>query len=262
MNKTSAFVPGRSVLPGDPDTAQEITARTRRTERQLALLFASEHPFSAHLTKWEDPLLPDKYDHNCFFCTGQPTKEEFAAALRYQRERGAAFLKLESDAPLRDCFGLEQSITLTMTLQASCDGWKQNPDVTVGTPTLPEAEALEVRHYAAVYGESFTRRNLRRLFEKLNYHGAYLDGILVGICYTFEHDGCVCLDGLLTDEAYRGRHVATTLLRHLAKQNGDKLFFLHADADDTPRQMYETRGFRVTDSLFEYLCTDFGALNL
>jgi GNAT superfamily N-acetyltransferase len=243
-------------------TPQEMTRRTRAAERAQALLFSSERPFSAHLTKWEDPLLPDKYDHNCFFCNGQPEKEEFAAALAYQRDRGAPFLKLESDAPLQNSFGLEESVTLTMTLRAACDGWRQNPRVTFGTPTLPEAEALEVRHYGPVYGEDFTRCNLRRLFGALTYHGAYLDGRLAGMCYTFEHEGCVCLDGLLTDETCRGQGVATTLLRRLAKQNEGKLLFLHADADDTPRRMYEKLGFCETDKLYEYLCTELGALTV
>ena len=243
-------------------TPREMTRRTRAAERAQALLFSSERPFSAHLTKWEDPLLPDKYDHNCFFCSGQPEKEEFAAALAYQRDRGAPFLKLESDAPLQNSFGLEESVTLTMTLRSACDGWRQNPRVTFGTPTLPEAEALEVRHYGPVYGEDFTRCNLRRLFGALTYHGAYLDGRLAGMCYTFEHEGCVCLDGLLTDETCRGQGVATTLLRRLAKQNEGKLLFLHADADDTPRRMYEKLGFCETDKLYEYLCTELGALTV
>lgn len=243
-------------------TPQEITARTRAAERQLALLFSEERPFSAHLSKWEDPLLPDKYDFNCFSCSGQPQAEEIAAALRYQKETGAAFLKLESDAPLQNSFGLEQSVTLTMALTAPCDVWNRNPFVTFGRPTLAEAEALEVRHYGPVYGEDFTRRNIRRMFQKLNYHGAYLDGVLAGMCYTFESGGCVCLDGLLTDERSRGKGVATTLLRDLAKQNEGKLLFLHADADDTPRQLYERLGFRVTDTLYEYLCTDLSALKL
>ena len=119
-----------------------------------------------------------------------------------------------------------------------------------------------MRHYGAVYGEDFTRRNIRRLYGKLRYHGAYLGDALAGMCYTFEYGGCVCLDGLLTDEACRGQGVATTLLRDLAKQNEGKLLFLHADADDTPRQLYERLGFRVTDTLYEYLCTDLSALKL
>ncbi len=241
-------------------TAQETVARTRAAERELALLFSEERPFSAHLLKWEDPLLPDKYDQNCFCYTKQPDKAELAAALDYQKARGAGFLKLEGDAPLENSFGLEASVTLTMTLCASPEHWKQNPAVTVRRPTLEEALDLEVRHYGKVYGEDFTRRNLRRMFEKLTYHGAYLDDTLAAMCYTFEYDGCVCLDGLLTDEACRGQGVATTLLRQLAGQSKDKLFFLHADADDTPRQMYEKLGFRTVDTLYEYLCPDLALL--
>ena len=166
-------------------TPQEITVRTRATERQLALLFSEERPFSAHLSKWEDPLLPDKYDFNCFSCSGQPAKAEIAAALQYQKECGAAFLKLESDAPLEDSFGLEQSVTLTMTLQASCDNWRQNPRVTVGTPIFAGSSVngsidthanlysppLSALYYCAV---AFKNR-------RADIAWAYLKGTLVGI---------------------------------------------------------------------------------
>ena len=57
-----------------------ITVRTRETERQMAKLFASKTPFSAHLAKWSDPLLPDKYDHNCFsYGNTPPAKAEVEA---------------------------------------------------------------------------------------------------------------------------------------------------------------------------------------
>lgn len=243
-------------------TPQEITVRTRRTERELALLFSQETSFSAHLRKWEDPLLPDKYDQNCFCYTGQPDEAELAAALQYQKDRGDCFLKLEGDAPLQRHGGLEESVTLTMTLFGNSDGWKQNPAVTVRKPILPELEELEVRAFSNSYGEDFCRRNIRRMFEKLPYHGAYLGDTLAGACFSFTKDDCTCIDGLVVDERFRRQYVATTLLRELAKQNEGKLFFLHADADDTPRQLYEKLGFCVTDTLYEYLCTDFGALKL
>ena len=243
-------------------TVQAIKARTREAEHRMARMFSSERPFSAHLIKWEDPLLPDKYDFNCFFCTGQPETEELAAALRYQKETGATFLKLESDAPLQNSFGLEQSVTLTMALLSPCNSWKRNPFVMFGTPTLAQAEELDVRHYGAAYGEDFTRRNIRRMYRTLHYHGAFLNGALACMCYTFESGGCVCLDGLLTDEACRGQGVATTLLGQIAGQNEGKLLFLHADADDTPRQMYEKLGFCAVDTLYEYLCPDLASLRL
>ena len=243
-------------------TPQEIVARTRAAEREIALLFSKETPFSAHLCKWEDPLLPDKYDQNCFCYTGQPDKAELAAAKAYQKERGLGFLKLEGDEPLETGFGLEKSVTLTMTLGGSCDGWKHNPAVTIRKPTLPELEALEVRNFGESYGEDFCRRNIRRMYEKLSYHGAYLGGVLAGACFSFSKDGCTCIDGLVVDERFRRRYAATTLLRFVAAAHKGELVFLHADEDDIPKDMYEKLGFQVTDRLYEYLCTDFSKLQL
>ena len=62
--------------------------RTRIVEEKMAKLFSEKKKFSEHLFKWEDDSLPDKYGHNSFEYTGQPTWEEFQKALDYQRSRG------------------------------------------------------------------------------------------------------------------------------------------------------------------------------
>jgi len=234
-----------------------ITARTRKTERQLALLFSLETPFSARLTKWSDPLLTDKYDHNCFqYGDTPPTEAELEAARAFQLAHGVRFLKLEGDVPLPEKGGLEESVTLAMVLCGSCDDWKTNPDVTVRKPALPALEALEVCAFGGRWGEDFCRRNIRRLYDKLDYHGAYLGDTLAGACYSFSFDGCTCIDGLVVDAAFRKQYVATTLLRSIAAAHKNETVFLHADADDTPKTMYENLGFRATDTLYEYLRTD------
>ena len=234
-----------------------FTIRTRETERQMALLFAAPQPFSKHLTKWHDPLLPDKYDHNCFqYNDTPPTSAEIEAAKAFQLSCGDGFLKLEGDVPLPDPCGLEASVTLTMVLCGKCDQWQRNPNVSLRRPSRPELEALEVRAFGASYGEDFCRRNIRRLYDKLTYHGAYLGNTLAGACYSFTFGGCTCIDGLVTDAAFRRQYVATTLLRSIASAHEKELVFLHADADDTPKQMYEALGFREKDRLYEYLSTD------
>ena len=234
-----------------------ITARTRATERQQALLFASKTPFSAHLTKWSDPLLPDKYDHNCFsYGNTPPAKAEVEAAKAFQAAHGNRFLKLEGDVPLPEKGGMEESVTLTMVLCGGCDGWNTNPAVTVRKPALPALEALEVRAFGESWGADFCRRNIRRLYDKLDYHGAYLGDTLAGACYSFRFDGCTCIDGLVVDAAFRKQYVATTLLQAVVSAHPDDLVFLHAAAQDTPKTMYEKLGFRATDTLYEYLRTD------
>ena len=219
-------------------------------------MFSERKPFSEHLMKWEDPLLPDKYDQNFFEYSGQPTKEEFAKAVNYQKGIGAGFIKLEGDDPLLDDFGLNSDVTLTMALRTDGARWRTNPDLNFGKPTVDEVEELEVKHFGQQYGEGFARRNIRRNYEKLTYQGAYLDGKLVGACYCFSSEGSTCIDGLIVDEGYRKRYVATSLIAHIRDSYPGTVLFLHADEDDTPREMYEKMGFETIDRLYEYLCSD------
>ena len=210
----------------EPESGREAVClpskgRTGRTQPQ------------GHLIKWEDDILPDKYDQNFFEYRGQPTKEEFAKAIEYQKKIGADFIKLEGREPLQDSFGLEESVTLTMLLRAKDRSWTMNPDLTFGTPSIEQIEELDVKHFGALYGEDFARRNVRRLYEKLTYSGAYLDGMLVGACYCFCKDGLICIDGLIVDEAYRKRYVATSLIAHVKSR-----FPLRSNVINGPSEPY------------------------
>ena len=230
--------------------------KTRIVEEKSIRLFSVKKPFSEHLSKWEDDSLPDKYDQNFFEYSGQPTKAEFQKALDYQKSRGDNFIKLEGDEPLTDNFGLNSDVTVTMVLKGDTAGWKKNKEVRFGVPSLEELEEIDLKHFGAVYGESFTKRNVRRQYEKLQYHGAYIDNKLVGACHTFSSDGMICIDGLIVDEAFRHQYIATALMAHIADTNADCTVFLHADENDTPKDMYLKMGFEVTDYLYEYICTD------
>ena len=230
--------------------------KTRKNEEILARMFSENKPFSEHLVKWEDKILPDKYDHNAFEYSGQPTKEEFMKAVQHQKEIGAGFIKFEGNHPLSDNFGIEGGVTLTMVLKSKEKSWVTNPDLEIHSPSVDELEELEVKHYGRLWGEDFTRRNIRRLYEKLTYHGAYLEGKLIGTCYSFCNDGLTCLDGLHVDDAYRKRYVATSLISHVKNTYPNTILFLHAEEDDTPKEMYEKMGFETVDKLYEYLCTD------
>ena len=239
---------------------------TRTTDQTFSALFSVSRPFSEHLTKREDDQLRDKYDHNSFFYEGQPSVEEVRQALAYQKARRDAFLKLEGYTPLEQSFGMEGEETLTMLLPENADlsAWKTNPAVSIEAPDFDQLEQNELKYYGPLYGEDFTLRNNRRLREKLTYHGAYLDGKLAGSCYTWSAGGYTCLDGLLVDSDFRHQYVASTLLKALAEQakREGKILYLHADPEDTPKDMYAKMGFQVVDRVYEYLCTDFTQLQL
>ena len=239
---------------------------TRTTDQAFSALFSFSRPFSEHLTKREDDQLRDKYDHNSFFYEGQPSVEEVRQALAYQKARRDAFLKLEGYTPLEQSFGMEGEETLTMLLPENADprAWKTNHAVSIEAPNFDQLEQNELKYYGPLYGEDFTLRNNRRLREKLTYHGAYLDGKLAGSCYTWSAGGYTCLDGLLVDSDFRHQYVASTLLKALAEQakREGKILYLHADPEDTPKDMYAKMGFQVVDRVYEYLCTDFTQLQL
>ena len=239
---------------------------TRTIDQAFSALFSVSRPFSEHLTKREDDQLRDKYDHNSFFYEGQPSVEEVRQALVYQKARRDAFLKLEGYTPLEQSFGMEGEETLTMLLPENADlsAWKTNPAVSIEAPDFDQLEQNELKYYGPLYGEDFTLRNNRRLREKLTYHGAYLDGKLAGSCYTWSAGGYTCLDGLLVDSDFRHQYVASTLLKALAEQakREGKILYLHADPEDTPKDMYAKMGFQVVDRVYEYLCTDFTRLQL
>lgn len=233
-----------------------IVDRIRSFEEKKATLFSVKKPFSEHLMKWEDVALPDKYDHNCFEYADQPTREEYEKAVAYQKDKGAGFIKLEGDNPLEDAFGLEPGITLTMAFMNKEAEWKNNKEISIRPPTLPELEEIDVKHFGPLYGEDFSRRNIRHQYKKLEFHGAYLMDKLVGACHTFCADGITCIDGLIVDDAHRHQYVATTLLKYIREKHSQDILILHADNDDTPKDMYLKMGFIIVDRLYEYSKTD------
>lgn len=194
-------------------------ASTRNLDEKISALFSVSKPFSEHLIKREDNQLPDKYDHNSFFYSGQPSTDEMRAALAYQKKRGDNFLKLEGYEPLEHSFGMEGEETLTMVLpkDAAIDHWKTNPEVSIQVPDFDQLEQHELKYYGPLYGDDFTVRNNRRLREKLPYLGAYLNGKLVGSCYVYSADGYTCMDSLVVNADFRHRYIATTLIRSIAE---------------------------------------------
>jgi len=245
-----------------------LRAALRTQEEKRARLFSVRKPFSERLWKWEDTTLPDMYDHNAFEMTGLPAEEELLAARQYQRGAGLGFWKLEGDEPLPPDvirrYGFSESCTLTMAAQPGAHrAWRRNEAVTAADVRERDIEAdilaVELRNYGAAYGEDFVRRKTARYCgaarsdERFRYFGAYEGGRIVGACWAFCSDGFTGLDGLIVDPDARGRYVATTLMARIADRLGGRLY-LHADRDDTPREMYENMGFQKVDVLYEYLC--------
>ena len=235
---------------------RNLSQLSQSLEQKMLELFAVNQPFSQNLTKWQDDGLKDKYDHNYFEYSARPSEEEFQKALDYQKDRGDNFIKLEGRFPLKDSFGMEGGIILTMALKKDRPQWKTNADVRIATPIIEELEEIELKHYGEIYGRDFCIRNIRHNYEKLTYVGAYLNEKLVGACYYFSADGATCFDGLIVDADYRGKYIATTIIAEVVKRIRGNVLFLHADDDDTPKEMYEKMGFEAVGKVYEYSCTN------
>lgn len=245
-------------------------SRIRKAERSFKMLFSQKCVFSEHLEKWQDDDLYDMYDHNQFVpLLDDPTDKELEQAIAYQHQLGRGFLKLDTreklDEALTERFSLEECCTETMLLrnkQKNIEAWKCNPDVIIhdsaSSDVLADLLQIDIETFASDYGEDFIRRRDARYVKKametpgFHYYVAYLDGKVAGSCYACAIDGYVVMDALVVREAFRKRYVATTLMKHIASQFKEEMF-LHADADDTPKEMYRKMGFETVDELYEYL---------
>ena len=245
-------------------------SRIRKAERSFKMLFSQKCAFSEHLEKWQDDDLYDMYDHNQFVpLLDDTTDKELEQAIAYQHQLGRSFLKLDTreklDEALTERFSLEECCTDTMLLrnkQKNIEAWKCNPDVIIhdsaSSDVLADLLQIDIETFASDYGEDFIRRRDARYVKKametqgFHYYVAYLDGKVAGSCYACAIDGYVVMDALVVREAFRKRYVATTLMKHIASQFKEEMF-LHADADDTPKEMYRKMGFETVDELYEYL---------
>lgn len=245
-------------------------SHVRKAEQSFKQLFSQKRAFSEHLEKWQDDDLYDMYDHNQFVpLLDDPTDKELEQAIAYQHQLGRGFLKLDTreklDEALTERFSLEECCTETMLLrnkQKNIEAWKCNPDVIIydsaSGDVLADLLKIDIETFASDYGEDFIRRRDARYVKKameipgFHYYVAYLDGKPAGACYAYAIDGYVVMDALVVREAFRKRYVATTLMKHIASQFKEEMF-LHADADDTPKEMYRKMGFETVDELYEYL---------
>lgn len=245
-------------------------SRIRKAERSFKMLFSQKCAFSENLEKWQDDDLYDMYDHNQFVpLLDDPTDKELEQVIAYQHQLGRGFLKLDTreklDEALTERFSLEECCTETMLLQnkqKNIEAWKCNPDVIIhdsaSSDVLADLLQIDIETFASDYGEDFIRRRDARYVKKametpgFHYYVAYLDRKPAGSCYACAIDGYVVMDALVVREAFRKRYVATTLMKHVASQFKEEMF-LHADADDTPKEMYRKMGFETVDELYEYL---------
>ena len=242
-------------------TLLEQIHRTNDAER--ALFGAVRVKFNDCLDRWYSDLRPDQVNNNFFVPVGDYAQGDIEAAIACQRARGLDYLMLRQTEPmdgaLREKFGFEEEITYVMALrQDAGPRWKQNAAIEIRdiqTSDIGE-DLLDVSSVPEQY-QAISRRNMELVLkvarEHPEYHWlcAYQDGVRVWTVYALCHEGCVEMDDLWVAPAYRGKYIATTLMKYIAEQFPGTLY-LHADAAKTPREMYGKMGFEIVETVYEY----------
>ena len=235
------------------------TNKYRENEKHLLEMFSSYFKFSNHLIKYVDKTIWNMYDHNFFEFDDGITINELKDAYCFQKNDNKDYLKLFSyqrmPKELVDKMDFEENELYTIAFRGNTNSWKTNKDIVIKDINLDSLNKIELKHYKEDYGEEFILLRNKTFIEKRNNNlklvGAYLNNEIVGSMYYFSDDKSTCIDGLIVDDNHRHKLIATTMIKHVIDGNNLEVF-LHADSDDTPKNMYLNMGFEIVDSGFEY----------
>lgn len=202
-------------------------------------------------------------NNNFFVPRGDFTAEDIEMAISLQKSCRQSYLMLRMMKPmdndLRQMFGFDEEITDVMALRQNiCRQWKKNNRVEVRDIQTHDVsvDLLDVSSVPEEYRE-ISYRNMQMVLEIAKCHPeyhwlcAYIDGIRVGNVYALCHNGCIEMDDLWIEEAYRKQYVATTLMKYIAEQF-EGVIYLHADVTAMPRYMYAKMGFETVETIYDY----------
>jgi len=103
-----------------------------------------------------------------------------------------------------------------------------------------------------LYGEPFLNQQKRMYpyqfqLENTTFILAYLKGEPVGSLILIHSEEFLEVDHVLTKAEYRGNNIAATMLDYVVNEftNKEPFIILVADAEDTPKKMYEKMGFQT-----------------
>lgn len=214
-----------------------------------------------------DPDALFRYDSNFFQLNYSPTKEEFelieSMHIVFSEENNLTHVKFywpedqgiqpdTLDYLNQEEYGLEK-LELYSLDPTHYKMKEKNPDISVAVVQPDELEAFKSLNYIEdkTISESFAESKqpyYDRLFEdgSVTFLLAWFDGKPAGSCILIESDAGLELDDLFTLERYRLKGVATALQTFIVEEAVKKqtIVFLVADAEDSPREMYQKAGFK------------------
>ncbi len=241
---------------------EKTLEKIRRCEDRWRELFAVKKPFNDCFDRWYNEDLPDQYTTNAFFPKKTITAETLAAAYAYQRPFG--FLQIMCQKPLdkklAEEFQLKENVVLTMALTSGEPGnWKNNNSIHI-VDVQEQDIAGDIIAFQVAQEDGDSDYPLRAITQDMKaaaaypeYHwlAAYQNGEVAAICHVLCHSGAVEIDDLVVAPSARKQYIATSMLRYIA-DNFEGQLYLHADEDDTPRNLYSRLGFEVVDRCWEY----------
>lgn len=222
-----------------------------------------------NIKRYYDDSLKDMFDHN-FSTVDNIDEDTLNKLLEIKKDKEEKHIKISSDKPLDSLLekGFKKEVTLTMLKENYLDfnvpgnylikykNVRENEEI------INDIIATEILYYGQIYGIDFSIRRWNRYFSKikegnngLNFFACFYQNNIVGYCYSYYDNDVVCVDGLLVVEEYRKQYIASNLLKYIAHFYNCPIF-LHADDDDTPKEMYKKLGFIEISKSYDYLKLD------
>lgn len=216
--------------------------------------------------RYIDPALPDMYCHNFLFLKKAVNSRLLLKALneKMAAARGAGQkyfrLELEEDPALRpEAYPAggeteHNGIYVLAPCRTDVENWPCSPEFSVrAMAAQSDAKALTEVQMDMAYGAEFCGRRSERKTRVFVSGGscrnflAFSGETPAGTCEFFEYSGTAKLEDLCVRPEFRHRKAASTLLRTLALtalDDGCERLTLTADENDTPKELYQTLGFR------------------
>lgn len=246
--------------------SKELINKVNKSEEEFTTLFSKRYP-SNIVERYFDDELKDMYDHNFSLTKEEINDEILNTLLRIKEERKETFIKIESPKKLNSLVGKgfeeEQEITLVKEDYKNFNipsidfvtykRYSENKEI------IKDVIRIEQEYYGESYGVDFCGRRWIRYANRVDQNDTsgldiwviYDKDIAIGYCYSFFNNEVVAMDGLLVIKEYRNRYVASNLIKHIAAYY-DCPIYLHADEDDTPKEIYYKLGFIKCNVTFEY----------
>lgn len=243
-------------------TATEL-ARLRAHRRALFERTAGRAEAFEHGTAFFTPAHPTKWDLNLLVvddAAGLSAEALIAEAERLQAPAGLRHRKIEvhtgADA-LAEGFkaaGWSPERVVVMLLRPDSDQRGEAP-APVREVEFPAVCSLMEQWYGGAMGAAEARDLADADADSALTSGARFflterDGDPAACCMLLAGDGIGQVDEVYTAKPHRGAGLASAVIRTaiaVARERGDDLIMILADADDWPQRLYERLGFETVD---------------